>query len=238
MICILLAVLLPAGCHGVFERQVRRLEALAEHGEVTTASVTRVTDTYAEYTYAVSGSTFTWSVSDERAPRGLGDTFAVLYLPEVPSFTRAGIDRARVSAEASSNRSFSAKFVGGVAYVFGFSALLCHLRVRRLRKTGQTEATDAGAYRTRLLLTAAFFVPILASIFASHAREAAGRGESGSAVVLGAIVGAAVLGGSVFYGLREGRAHAAARSARMMRWLAPVLFVSAALRALVWLLGG
>lgn len=204
---------------------------------MTTASVTRVNAHYAEYAYVVSGATFTGSVSEELAPHGVGDTFAVLYLPEAPSFTRAGVERARVAAEASANRGVSAKVIGGVAYFFGFFALLCHLRVRRLRETGLTEHDDPVAYRTRLLLTAAFFVPILASIFGWHAQEAARRGESGSAVVIGAIVSVAVLGGSLVYVLREGRAHVAARTAQMMRWVAPLIVGSAALRALVWLIG-
>jgi len=62
-------------------------------------------------------------------------------------------------------------------------------------------------------------------------------GESVWPVVLGALLCLSVLGGTGFYLLRYGQAQAAARSARLLKWVAPVAVGVAALRLLVWWLG-
>lgn len=80
-------------------------------------------------------------------------------------------------------------------------------------------------------------VPLLVLIFGWHAAAEVRRGESQWPVVLGVVGSLAVLGGTGFYVLREGRTQATARSARPIRWVAPIAAAVAALRALAWLVG-
>jgi hypothetical protein len=80
-------------------------------------------------------------------------------------------------------------------------------------------------------------VPFLVLVFGWHLTDALRRGESAWPVVLGSMGSLAVLGGTGFYVLREGRLKVAARSARLLKWVAPLAMGIAALRALAWLMG-
>ena len=238
VVFLLLAVVVPAGCYGLFERQARRLDALGDHGEPATATVTGVgREGTVFYAYGVGGATYTWNVAREAAPYAVGESFPVTYLPEDPTLSRPGADRSKMTAEAASNRSFARKLEAGALAFFAFNALLCEVRLRRLRKTGRTEWTDPQAYRTRLVLTGVMLLPLLVLVFGWHLGDSLRRGESVWPVWLGLGGSLAVLGGAGFYVLREGRVQAAARSARLLTWVAPLAIGVAALRALAWLMG-
>jgi hypothetical protein len=242
LILLAIAFVVPAGLHLIFERQARRLDALGARGVVTEATVTRVSEqgseTYVDYAYSVDGVTHTWNVAQKDVPgAAVGETFPVVYSPDDPALSRPGSDRAIAATEAASNRSFAKKAVGGIFAFFAFNALICEVRLRRLRKTGQTERTDPQAYRTRLVLTGVMLVPMLVLIFGWHLSESLRQGESVWPVVFGVVGSLGVLGGTGFYVLREGREQASARSARVLRWAAPLATGIAALRLLAWLMG-
>lgn len=234
-------IVVPAGLYGIFERQARRLDALGDHGELMEATVTSMSrqgsETYVSYEYTVGGATYTWSAAQHDAPHAVGESFSIRYLPEDPALSRPGADRSRATAEAASNRSFAWKAEAGVFGFFAFNLIICDVRLRRLRKTRQTELTDPKAYRTRLVLTGVMLAPLLVLVFGWHAGDALKRGESLWPVVLGVVGSLAILGGTGFYVLREGHTHVAARSARLIRWAAPLAAAVAALRALAWLMG-
>jgi hypothetical protein len=241
LICLVLLIAIPGGSYSLFEKQARRLDALAAHGAITTATVRAVSSqgsaTYVSYEYTVGGETQSWSVSQSDAPYEVGQTFLVLYLPENPSFSRPTVDHARASAEAASNRSFSGKLVGGVFAFFAVAAFACDSGLRRLRKRGRSELTEPRAYRRRLAFAGAMLTPFLVLISYGHAKDALRRGESLWPVVLGTLLGLLILGGTAGYILRYGPAQAAVRSARLVKWVAPLAVGVAALRLLVWLVG-
>jgi hypothetical protein len=239
LLFLILAIVLPAGCFGLFERQARRLDALGDHGAPTTATVTAVKrGGTVDYAYVVNGTTYTWNVAHEEVPSAVVDKIlAITYLPEDPALSRPGADRSRGTREATSNRSFAWKVEAGVFCVFAINAVLCDVRLRRLRKTGRTELSDPRAYRTRLILTGALLVPPLALVFGWHLSDSLRRGESVWPVVLGILSTLAVLGATGFYVFREGRMQAAARSVRVIRWAAPLATGIAALRFLAWIMG-
>ncbi|MFZ5788699.1 MAG: hypothetical protein ACOY3Y_19855 [Acidobacteriota bacterium] len=237
----LLLLVIPAVLCWLFDRQARRLDALGDHGAAATATVTGVRGQgareYVVYSYSVGGSAFTWSWRYDDAPHGVGETIQILYLPELPSFSRPGPDRASATEEAASNRRLARKVVAGVAVFFAFLTVLCDLSLRKLRRSGRLGSTDARSQRTRLIITGAVLLPLVLLVFGWHARDALLQGQSLWPVVLGAALSLAVLGGVAFYVVRDGTANAARRSARLMRWVVPALVVVAALRLLAWLAG-
>jgi hypothetical protein len=95
---------------------------------------------------------------------------------------------------------------------------------------------DSKTYRKRLIITGAILSPFILAIFGWHAWDAARRGESPWAVVIGVALAVAVLGGTVFYLTRDGPAGVSARTRRLMKWVIPLALVVAALRAAAWLL--
>ncbi|WP_394846757.1 hypothetical protein LZC95_04745 [Pendulispora brunnea] len=237
LIFLALALALPAGCYGVFERQAKRLDALGDHGEPATATVTAVRQKgTVDYSYVVGGATYTWNVSQEDAPPVVGKTFPITYLPEDPALSRPGADRVRATREAASNRRFAWKLEAGIFGFLAFNAVLCDVRLRRLRKTRRTELTDPRAYRTRLILTGAMLAPFLVLIFAWHLSDSLRRGDSVWPVVLGTVGVFGILGGTGFYILREGLAQAGTRSTRLLKWVGPIAVGLAVLRALAGLI--
>jgi hypothetical protein len=238
LIFLIVAVVIPAGCYGLFERQARRLDALGDHGEPTTATVTAVNrGGTVDYAYVVNGTRYTWNVAQADAPNAVGETFPITYVPEDPALSRPGADRSRGTREAAANRSFAWKVEAGVFAFLAFNVILCDVRLRRLRKTGQTELTDPRAYRTRLILTGAMLVPLLVLVFGWHLTDSLRRGESVWPSVLAIVGSLAVLGGTGFYVLREGRTQATARAARVLRWTVPLATGIATLRLVAWLMG-
>ncbi|MDB4939056.1 MAG: hypothetical protein JWP87_6028 [Labilithrix sp.] len=143
-IFLLLAVLLPAALHAIFERQARRLDALADHGKTVRATVTDAA-TYVGYRYEVDGAAYSLSVSRDEAPFNVGQELIVSYLPEAPAFTRPTSDPSVPRGEAARNRSFARKVVGGAVIFFAINAALSELKLRRLRKRtgGRPDETDA-----------------------------------------------------------------------------------------------
>src|SRR5262245_36251224 len=105
----LLAFLLPLAPYALFARQARRLEALADHGKTTTASVTGImrqgSRSFVEYAYTVDGIRYTWSASPEDAPYETGQELRVMVLPEDPSLNVPHVDPARVLHAARDARS-------------------------------------------------------------------------------------------------------------------------------------
>ena len=96
---------------------------------------------------------------------------------------------------------------------------------------------DPRTVRRRLAVVGVILLPLLLLVFGWHARDALRHGESLWPVVLGAGLSLAVLGGTVAYVTREGRANVARRAARLMKWVAPIAAAIAALRAVAWLAG-
>ena len=240
LICIVLLLALPAGLYGLFERQARRLDALGDHGMTTSATVRsssrQGSETFVEYEYSIGGATHSWSASQSDAPYAPGETFRILYLPELPSFSRPSADPAAPKAEAAANRSFSRNVVFGTFALFAVAAFACDFNLRRLRKRGREIFTDPREYGRRLAFTAATLAPLLMLIFGWHAKDALRRGQSLLPIMLGVLLSLSILGGTAFYVLRYGQAQAGARSARLLKWAAPIAVAVAALRLLAWLM--
>ncbi len=233
-----IALLVPLALHLLFERQARRLDALADHGATTTASVTRVSGDFADYAYDVDGLSHTWGVGASDVP-ALGERFVVRYLPEEPSFSRPGADPSVAASEAASNRSFAWKLLLGIFWFFGTFALQGAFELAVLRRMGAEAYARADALparmRRRLVLVAITLLPILAVIVGWHALDGAKHGEPPAVALIGGALSLAVLGGALAYALREGPGQASTRAARMMRWGVPIAFGVAALRVLAML---
>jgi hypothetical protein len=228
----------PACAYALFERQARRLDALGDHGEVTTATVTKVEPRgYVSYEYALDGQTHAWSVAQRDAPHAVGERFKILYLPEDLALSRPYVERSRATAEAAANRRFSWKVVLGLATFFGVSLLACELSLRRLRRRGEEVLTDPRAYRTRLVFAFVTLLSFMAVVIGWHTRDALQRGESVGGVVLGGVLSVAVVIGTGVHVLRHGREQAATRSVHLVKWAAPIAAAVAGIRVLVWLAG-
>lgn len=136
----LLAVLVPLGLHALFERQAGRLDALADHSRPAQATVSAIeqqgSGRYTAYSYVVEGRSYTWNVSWQDAPYAVGESFSIMYLPEDPSLSRPGADPELPRGEAERNRRFARKLLAGVSAFFAVNALLCLLKLRRLRRDG------------------------------------------------------------------------------------------------------
>ena len=143
-----LALGVPLLLGTVFERQIRRLEALADHGREATATVTSVvregSGDLTHYGYSVGGASYTWNVSWADAPYGVGDRFPVTYLPEDPSLSRPGQPPSSAGAEAAGNAGFAHKALIGVFAFFAFNAALCHLKLKKLRACAAAGLPAAG----------------------------------------------------------------------------------------------
>lgn len=112
----LAAVVIPLVLYALFDRQARRLDALADHGAQTMATSATVRDRYLEYRYEVQGTTHTSSVARDQVPAP--EALAIRYLPEEPSFSRPDSDGSRTRAEVAKNRANVPKILLGV---FAFS---------------------------------------------------------------------------------------------------------------------
>ncbi len=232
-----LLVVVPAGCHELFERQASRLDALSEHGARTSGTIARIERqggaAYATYEYTAGGATHSWSVSQADAPGAVGSRLEVLVLPEAPSFSRPTTARVPPAEEAVRGRCIARWFEGGATYLFAAGFVLCEASLRRLLRRRRSERDDAADYRRRLWLTAALFAPLLFGIGAWHWQDAAEKGESVWPVALGLALGASTIRGTLAYAAKNGPTQAATRSARVLRWVAPLALGLALVRALV-----
>ncbi len=238
-IFVVLLLVLPAGCGVLFERQARRLEALAEHGEAIEARVIEVslTNKSTTYAYRVNNQDFTWSVSPADAPFAVGQTFTVTYLPTEPSFSRPIIDRQLAAAEAAKNRSFTWKFLLGLIGALALFTGLAHRDVVRLKAGRPSLPVTPEQYRRRLLMTGLALTPFLLLIGGFHASDAVDRGESLLPVAIGLLIPVALIGGLFLYAARLGPKNAANRSLRIQRWAVPLAIGIALLRLIALLLG-
>lgn len=236
-VCFALALLVPLLFFGAFNRQARRLEALGREGRVATAVVTG-TGSFTQYAYALDEVEYTWSAARAEAPFAIGERFDIVVLPSDPALSRPGSDPAVGTREAAANRRFTWKVMALPAWLFGFSGVMAHLGLRRIRTTGRTESADPGAYRNRLALTAVLLAPLLAGVLGWHALDAVAQDQSLWPVFAGGALSLAIVVGTGWFVLREGPAQAAARSRRLIRWVAPLGLAVAAVRVLLWLVLG
>lgn len=136
LVFLALAIVVPALLHLLFERQARRLDALADHGQLATATVTGVShdgpDGIATYEYRVGTERYAWSVKASQLPPAAGSAIPIIFLPEHPTLSRPGADRTRASVEASSNRRFARGFMLGVLLFVAVNAGLSEMKLRKL----------------------------------------------------------------------------------------------------------
>ncbi len=233
------AVLLPGALFLLFERQARRLDALAAHGERVDAQVTGVSGDQGTtfYAYRVKGTEYTWNVARADAPFPVGASFPATYLPEDPSLSRPIADRSVAAAESAKNRRFSWKLVLGLAVTLLLFAGLVHRDLRRIRTGAPSELSAPTAYRRRLALTSLLLVPAFALIGGFHIRDALEKGESVLPGAIGLGVAVVIVGGVFFFAGRQGPIRARERSARILRWVAPIAAGIALLRLVAFLFG-
>lgn len=227
---LLAAVLVPSGCSALFERQARRLDALAAHGQTTDAQVTRIDGRGTTfYRYEVDHTPYTWNVAREAAPYAVGEVFRVSYLPETPSFSRPLAVPAEAAAEAVRSRRFARRFAVGVMLFFGLFAALAHRELGRLRLG--LDPLDPEVYRARVREGLTVMVALGGGVSVLHGLEARARGESVGVVVVGFVLVLAVLGVTTRFVTRKGPREATGRSAALMRWVLPAAVILALVRA-------
>jgi len=232
------AVLLPTILYAIFERQARRLDALAARGESVEAQVTAVSrDGTTFYAYRVAGIEHTWNVARRAAPFPVGAVFPATYLPDDPSFSRPIADRSLSAKEAARNRSFSSKLMLGVGLTLLMLAALVHRDLRRLRSGAPSAPSDPQEYKRRLALTSMLPLPAFVLIGGFHFSDAMDRGESIVPVVLGLVFFVGIIVTVFVLVGRDGPTKVRERSARLLRWVAPIAGGIAALRLIALLFG-
>lgn len=234
---VLAAVLVPAGCSALFERQARRLDALAAHGQTAEARVVRVDGQGTVfYEYAVGPNVHTWNVARAAAPFPVGARFRVVYLPEDPSLSRPLVGPTVAADEAVRNRRFARRFAAGVMAFFALMAALVHREIGRLLQGHNPR--DPAVYRARLRESLGVMGVLAVAVSAWHAADAGSRGESLVPVAVGLVLALGILGGTVWFVARRGPEEAVRRGAALVRWLVPASVVLAVLRLLaVWWAG-
>lgn len=175
---LVLALVVPAIFYAAFERQARRLEALADHGVRATATVRVVTAQYTEYDYVVDTRAYRSSVAPALAPSRPGEDFPIRVLPEDPSFSRPGKDGAEAAREAASNRSRFPLFLAAPFAVFALVAALAQRDIRRIDRRAAPPRPPS--VRTVSRLVAALLVGACLAVNAYddvHAVQVAAFGE-------------------------------------------------------------
>lgn len=233
------AVVIPLALYLVFERQARRLDALALYGKPVEARVTAVSrdgdTTY--YSYRVNGIEYSWSVMRNEAPYATGQAFTAFYSPSDPSLSRP-IDRPGLAAdEAARNRKFAWKVVLGAALALALCTFMAHRDVCRIRSGAPSELSDPASYRRRIAITAVFIVLLLAAIGYFHVHDSLEQGESLWPVVIALGLSIAILAAMFIPALLGGPEKARQRSERILRWAVPVVVGIALVRLIVFILG-
>lgn len=232
------AVVVPLALLGVFERQARRLDALAARGLAGEGVVTEVSGGGTFYAYRVGDAEYTWNVARDQAPFAVGEVFPIVYLPDVPSFSRPIADRHAAAEEAARNRGFAWKVAIGV----GLTLALLAFRFATVRQARAgalpSPEVDPAAFRRRVRLIALTLVPALVLVSAFHLGDSRARGESVVPAAAGIVVSLAVVGGTLFFMTRGGPAAARDRSRRLLRWVLPIAIGLAILRLVVAIVAG
>jgi len=236
---VIAAIVLPLALFLLLERQARRLDALATRGEPVDAQVTGVSGDNGTtfYAYRVDGTEYTWNVARAAAPFPVGRTFQATYLPDDPSLSRPISDRSLAAAEAAGNRRFTWKVVLCLGLTLLLFAGLAHRDLHRSRTGAPSEWADPKASKTRIVLAALLLLPGLVLIGSFHIGDAVEKGESVVPVVISLGVAIGIIGGFFFYTGREGPTRVGARSARVLRLVAPIAAGIALLRLVAMLLG-
>ena len=114
----------------------------------------------------------TRNVVSADAPYPEGADFTVLYLPEDPSFSRPGADPAVPRGEATGNRRFTRKLLLGIFAFFVLNAVLCAVKLRRLRSQGMpVNGFLISPEWTGRLLALLFLAILLGTNFTGNAPE-------------------------------------------------------------------
>src|SRR5262249_18121 len=167
----------------------------------------------------------------------VGASFPATYLPDDPSLSRPIGDRSLAAEESAKNRSFSWKVVLGLAVTLLLFGGLAHRDLRRIPIGAPSELSDPKAYKRRLALTSLLLLPAFALIGGFHMRDAIEKRESVLPVVLALCLASAIVGGAFFFVGRDGPVEARERSARILRWAAPIAGGIALLRLIAMVLG-
>jgi hypothetical protein len=139
------AIVVPLALLALFERQARRLDALAARGLPAEAVVTAVSrDGTTFYAYRVGGAEYAWNVSSREAPFLADQTFPIVYLPDDPSFSRPIADRRGATEEAARNRRFTRRAVLAIGLTLAVFAYAAAWELRRAR-TGARRRPGAAA---------------------------------------------------------------------------------------------
>lgn len=201
-----LALLLPLALHLLFERQARRLRALAEDGVVGEAEIVRATSEYTFLAYEVGGARYDWNIGRSELPEPVGARVPIVYLPEDPALVRPGTDRACGALEAARSRRFGRRLELGLFAFFGLFFLFGELQIHELRTRGAAVFTDPTLFRRRLALSFAMLAPFLGLLFGYHLEDARAKGESEGPVALGVVVSLTLIGGIFLYCTSAGMA--------------------------------
>lgn len=232
------AFVVPSVLGLLFARQARRLEALADHGEViyaTVTSVSRVNDSV-KYAYVVNGVEYAWETRVAQAPDRVGATFQVIHIPETPSFSRATTDRAVVRRELEEQRGFTWKACAGISIFFLLFAGLAHRDVLRAQANAPSELDDPAAYAKRIKIMGGIMIVLVALMGSCHVIDARQRGQSIVPAILGAVLAGGIVVATLYFGARNGPAKAQERSAKIMRWVLPGMLAIAVLNFLLTML--
>ena len=226
----LAAIVAPLLLMLLFERQARRLDALADHGAPVTARVDKITrDDTLHYSYQVAGVRHSWNVHHRDAPHATGQEFAAVYLPEDPSLSRPFAERRLAAAEAASVRSFGRWTALVAAWFMGVFAVFAHRLIRNLNAEPPRQSTQ-GAH-LRFLGVALSPIPVV--MFAGHVRDALAHGESLGGVAFAFAVTAVALVAIYRLSLRP---QGDPRRARMLKSGIAVLAIAIGLARLAMLL--
>jgi hypothetical protein len=236
-----LAFVVPAAFFALFERQARRLEALADRGREGIATVTGVKDhgdhRSVAYAYEVDGVRYTWSVAESEAPTAApGSSFPIVYLPEDPALNRPGSDGAAARAEAIGNRVSTKKLLAGAFGFFAWLGVFSEARLRQVRRFGEAELTSPLAARARgRLALGLVVVPAVLVMTTLHAVDAQAHGEPVWPAIVGGALVLGLAGVVVRAAVEDQTATGGARTARWMQIAAYAASGAAVLRLLVWL---
>jgi hypothetical protein len=186
-----LSLVVPLVLGTLFQRNNNRLRGLADHGRSATATVTAVPQragvTYTEYAYEIDGHTYDWNVGHADAPYEPGETFAITYLPEVPSVSRPGVySQARFDAEVK--LTFQRCVLGVLFGFFALGALACEVGLRRMRRNEPPRGTpwlspDMAGHGVAIILLAAILAANLDPKVGAKMAEAFGRTPFGLPVM-------------------------------------------------------